>query len=162
MIARKNRGYSLIELLVVTVIFATISIVSVSLFLSTVISNSKTSSATEVKQEGDHMLNMMSHMIRNSIRVQDCPGSEITIVNRDANTTTFDLIVSPSRIASNGASLMSSTLTANSLVFTCVSVNGEYASVKIEFVLQKGVVGVESARDIVVEDFFTTVGLRNN
>lgn len=90
-ILNAQKGFTLIEVLVATVILAMISVFVVSSVLSVVRGSLKAELIKEVKQNGDIALDMITRSVQNSDTVT-CSGSKITTdktVNGDRTVTEF-------------------------------------------------------------------------
>lgn len=167
-------GYTLVELVVVIAIVVVLLITATSLFYTTLIGGSKTNSAEAVKQAGQYALNQMSYLVYNSRKLvtnnqsQTCASSMVSlgIENQDLATTILSSQTASgmTRLASNsGVFLTPGNMTVSSgPTFDCtIPSNGSAPTVTISFTLQKGVIGVDKARDIVSIPFTTKVTLRN-
>jgi prepilin-type N-terminal cleavage/methylation domain-containing protein len=92
----KNRGFSLIELLVVVSLFGIVGYLTTSIFIIGFRAQAKSEIMKEVKQTGDYAMQVMEDTIKNSIDViTPVPvlpfnsNSGIIAINPDGNTTTF-------------------------------------------------------------------------
>lgn len=176
----KEKGYTLIELVVVIGLSAILLISAVSLFFTTFIGGGKTASLEYTKQAGGQALAQMTFLIRNSRKIiqnssgTTCgsPMSTLKVENLDGGTTEFAVVTNgtTSQIASQSGGLNSfltpSEVSVSNFTFTCSPVS--YASntwdgsppiVGISFTLQKGAGGL--ARDLVSIPFSTSITLRN-
>lgn len=159
----KQKGFTLVELLVVVGIMAIVGTMTANLFLSNLRTAAKTKALTEVKQNGDYALEVMRRMIRNAREIKSsCPGSgtSLMILNPDENTTTFDC--SGAQIASNTATFLTSgklEVKSGSCSFVCEKPLSKPAVVTITFTLKKGEasLGKEFTAEI---PFQTTVSTR--
>lgn len=148
-----ERGYSLIEMLVVIVLLVMLAIVGTSLFVNTLTGSNKTTIALQLKQQGEYAMSQMISMIRNSVRIESCGGGTITIRNPDDKTTQFFL--ENTKIASNTGNY----LTGNELrvtsgpVFTCTQENGVYTFANITFTLKRGDPQVDKPIEVVEQAF---------
>ncbi len=176
-----QRGFTLVELLVVISLTVVIMLSVTSMFLIFLVGNAKNSSVQVVKSEGEYTLNQMSFMLRNAVRLEDngtgtaCAAQMNTLKLKsiDANSTIFSITPDPSdpnnnRIASNSAQFLTSptvTVIPNAdgqPLFSCQqSADGSRKYVTITFTLRKGTVGVDETRDIVEQRFQSGVALRN-
>lgn len=163
----ENKGFTLIEFLVVMGIMATVGTMVVNLFLSNLRTAAKTQALTEVKQNGDYALAVMERMIRNAKEVQEnsdhqiCVAgmSKLKILNPDGGTTEFTC--EADKIASGGAALTSSNLEVDfcTSAFSCQKPTGKPAVVTITFTLRKGTTSL--GREFFAEiPFQTTVSTR--
>jgi prepilin-type N-terminal cleavage/methylation domain-containing protein len=157
-----QKGFSLVELLVVLGIVVTVGALVANLFLANLRTAAKTKALTEIKQNGDYALAVLERMIRNSKEVQSgCPGigPSLTILNQDDNSSTF--LCESTRIASGGAALISNNfeIVGCDSAFDCDKPEGRPAVVTISFSLkQKGSsLGQEFTAEV---PFQTTVSTR--
>jgi len=134
---RKVKGFTLIELLVAIGILGIVGGITTIIFFTTLQSSSKSEVLREVKQNGDFAISVMERMIRNANSVNSCSGSStsLTITNPDGRTTQFSL--SGTQIASNGAMLTSTKVSASNLSFTCTRTSGKPDVVGISFTLSQ-------------------------
>ena len=165
----------MIEMLVVISLVVMLLLVATSIFLTSLIGNTKTVIAQDLKEEGEYALSQMSFLLRNAVSLEEnsagqtCAGnmSEIKFKSIDNGVTTLFLEQDPTdekwKIASNsGVYLTSSNVTVTSgPTFDC-SQSGDLsrAHVKISFTLRKGDPGVDDPRNIISETFVTSVNLR--
>lgn len=163
--AMKNKGFTLIELMVVVILAAILVVTAVSLFFTVITGNEKTAAALSVKQNGDYAISQMSRLIRNS-RSATCSSnpSALTLVGNDGGTTILSAVqYNPVtyQIASNSGFLTDSSVSVASsglITLTCVNLtDGTPSYVTVSFTLEKGAVG---DRDYVSVPFSTSVGLR--
>lgn len=148
----KSRGFTFIEIVVATGIIAIISGISAQIFLTASRNSAKSEILQNIKQNGDFSLEIMSRMIQNSKSVSSCTGaptSELTIVNQDGATTTFECIEDGmgTRISSTSAeiayltttslSLGGETCNGSTLQFQCDNTPGLPSTVKITFTLSQ-------------------------
>lgn len=171
---QSSGGYTLVELVVVIGIVVVLLITAVSLFYTTLIGGNKTNSAEAVKQAGQYALSQMSYLIYNSRKLipnnqaVTCQAAmtSIGIQNQDLRTTIIQAqtVAGKIRIASNsGVYLTPGNMTVSTgPTFDCsLPTNGSAPVIQVSFTLQKGVVGVDNARDIISIPFTTQVTLRN-
>lgn len=158
---KMKKGFTLIEIIVVVGILGIVTVMGTNLFFSILRGSTKTKILQLVKQNGDYAITVMGRMIRNARSVSG-GGSSITILNSDGMTTIFSC--GENRIASNGASLVSSEVKVEdcSAVFTVTP--GEAgikpAVVKINFNLSQAAVATRLEEQASV-NFQTTVSSRN-
>lgn len=164
----ENKGFTLIETLVVISLMGIILVGGGGLFFNIMKGASKAEVEKEVKQNGEYAMAIMERMIKNSKGVTDCSRSEeLTIENIDGGLTTFSL--DDGKIASSGASLTGDNIdAANSLSFVCIyepegtSLPKNIRRVEIGFTLQpKGGIPEAPPETYSKIDFQTSVSLRN-
>lgn len=150
----RQRGFTILELVVSIGAIALMSMVLSQVFFSTLRTNTKTELLKDVKQNGDIAQETMVRMIQNSIDVTslcDAAGTTSTsvdIVNPDGATTTLGCALdgTVTRIASSSGSatdhLTSSNVTlggttcaASTLQFLCVGGAGNQRTVTVTFSL---------------------------
>ncbi|MGB9585897.1 MAG: four helix bundle protein [Anaerolineales bacterium] len=159
--AKRSRGFTLIEIMVVVGILGIIAVVGSGAFFSILRGSTKTKTLQMVKQNGDYAISVMERMIRNARSVSG-GGNSITITNPDGMNTTFSC--SGNMIASNSASLVSSEVKVDdcSNVFTVTpgEVGIRPAVVKINFNLSQAGTPTRPEEQASI-NFQTTVSLRN-
>ncbi len=169
-------GFTLIEMLVVVSLTVLLMIAASSLFMTSLIGNTKTTLEQLVKSEGEYALNQMEFLIRNSVALVDNqtdPTSEtICEMNMDAiglksidNQVTIlgkTQIGGIDKISSNSAYLTSDSVTLLSgPTFDCQkSSDGTTRYVGIKFELRKGDPGVDDIREVVQQEFSSGVTIR--
>lgn len=148
---KATKGFSLIELLVVTAIILVIVGAVSGLFFSSLKGSTKTTIINEAKQNGDYALSIMERMIRNAVNIPNlttvCDGATgwtlLIIDNPDGGQTTFQCpAVGENRIASNSATttgfLTSEKVQVTNCSFTCVRQSASSpAIIKIAFTVQQ-------------------------
>jgi len=173
----RNKGFTLIEILVVVGLLAMAAVIGANLFFTTFRSSTKTKILTVVKQNGDYALSVMERLIRdaeevitnsdgdvcesgmNKIKVKRLDGSKIEFECLDEGTLT-GYIASTSAVR---ARLISDEVKLDSCSFDCSQeeINPfNPQSVMIKFTLSQagGAARVEEQASI---DFQTTVTTRN-
>jgi type II secretory pathway pseudopilin PulG len=157
-----TKGFTLLETLISIGIISTVGILIAQVFFATTRSNTKTEVLKDVKQNGEHAIEVISRMIRSSINVETTcltTGSTLTsldIRNQDGNITTIGCALdnSVTRVASTSATgvtpefLTSSNVTlggascvdiSQSLSFLCTSYPDQAPKIVVSFRLsQKG------------------------
>lgn len=171
-----TKGYTLIELVVVAGILGIIGVVSVSLFLSTLLGGGKSTALNDVRSNGDYAITQMERMIRSArYLVSTCEEdmTSLEIKNPDGGNTIFTS-TEEGYIASNSGTL-TGILTADDVLladpnevlsvgiidFDCVQSSPKAPEViTINFTLQKGDSGTPN-RDYAQADFSTSVQIRS-
>lgn len=163
-----KRGFTLVELLVVVTILATVGVLATNMFFQILKGASKTEVLKRVKQEGNYALSVIEKMSRNALEVEDmksvCDGnyrSSLTIKNQDEATTSFSC--TGTTIASNSADLTSSQVRVSSdcnQFIKCTQTGSAPAVVEIKFSLSQAGSPTRPEEKASV-DFQTTVSLRN-
>lgn len=170
----RNSGFTLIELLVVVTLSIVLMLAASAIFMTFLISNTKTSTNQLVKSEGDFALSQMEFLLRNALELlpningDTCTAnmSEIVLKSNDNGITTLftETDNGAAKIASNsGVYLTSGSIELSSEpVFNCIQSADKLSNyVNISFTLRKGTPGIDQARDIVEETFTTGVNLRS-
>jgi len=173
-----RKGFTLIEILVVSGIMVMFSLTIVSLFLSTIRGNTKTQVIQKVRQDGDFALKTMTRLIKQAESVavdSDCTGiagDSIVVNDIYDGVATFSLIdYDPGvgedlipRIASTsgGTDFFLSGIKVNtsSLNFTCYQRGSGNQIVTISFTLTIGAGAGMQAQEKEEQDFKTSVSLR--
>ncbi|MBI3384757.1 type II secretion system protein [Candidatus Gottesmanbacteria bacterium] len=139
--SRKAPGYTLIEILIVFSIIGLVSVFGLN-FLTTILrGNSKTAVTTEIKQNGNYALDIISYFIRNALSIDNCSASSLSLRQWDNSIVTFLLLpqvdaVSSrlnARIASNSSVLTNADATngvsVSGLSFTCTNTSPPVVSI---------------------------------
>jgi len=157
----KNKGFTLMEVLVVSGIMALFALTVISVFLSTVRGGTKAQLLQVVHQDGDFALSRMAVMIRNGSDA-DCSGA-FTIINSDGGISSFTLVENDSinRIASNSSEFLTGKVAETSgLSFTCYESYLGNQVVTIRFTLTAGGEVGAQLQEKVVQTFSTSVATR--
>lgn len=163
---KKEAGFTLVELMVVVVVVATVGTMVVNLFVINLRASAKSKALTNAKQNGDYALSVMERMIRNAQEVKSyCPAvgatsSSLQIVNPDKGITNFDC--SGVQIASNSGIFLTSNQLAvksGSCSFFCLKPQGKPAVVTVKFTLgqKSSYLGTELKAEV---PFETTISTR--
>ena len=127
-IKNNSEGYTLIEMLVVIVAFAMISIVASETIISTLRGTSKATAISGVRQNIDYAMNAIERQLRGAKSITSvCDGtpySQISFLDQNSSPATFSCINVnstnlPASIASSSGILTSDTLTISACSFTC-------------------------------------------
>jgi prepilin-type N-terminal cleavage/methylation domain-containing protein len=165
----KNKGFTLVEILVVTGLLAVVAVVISNMFFTTFRSSTKTKALTAVKQNGDYALLVMERLIRGSKEViSSCPevapavANSIRIKMLNGDEILFSCDLDNELIASNGANLTSvDQVKLDSCSFGCQSKGDFYPqTVTIDFTLSQVGETLRSEEQAKV-DFKATVVTRN-
>lgn len=164
----KNNGFTLLETLVVVSIVSIIAVFGVGVLSTVLNGGTKTAIISEIKQNGNYVMENMSRYIRNSLSVSSCSGNTLSLVQPDNSVIIFSVLAQDganfnNRIASNSSSLTNGDrkngVNVTNLTFTCdTTINPPV--VTIDFTLAQGL-GVSSGQqNQASETFHTTVSLR--
>jgi prepilin-type N-terminal cleavage/methylation domain-containing protein len=169
---KKNKGFTLVEILVSIGLLAIVATVGSNMFFTTFRSSAKTKALTTVKQNGDYALSIMERTIRgaeeviensdgdiceqsmNKVKLKNLDGSEIEFACLDEGTAT-------GYIASDSSRLVSTEVKLDACSFGCSS-EGEFypQAVNIDFTLSQAADEVRLEERASAE-FETTVTTRN-
>lgn len=164
----KNRhGFTLLETLVVISIISIIAIFGVGVLSTVLNGGKKTAIVSEIKQNGNYVMENMSRYIRNAIAISSCSPNTLSLAQPDNSVVTFSLLSADAnnnnRIASNSASLTNGDrkngVNVTSLTFTCDTATSP-AVVTIDFVLSQGLSVGLGQENQASETFHTAVSLR--
>jgi prepilin-type N-terminal cleavage/methylation domain-containing protein len=174
-----NRGFTLIEVLMVITLSVIISLAAAGLFYATLVGSSRKNVETSLKDEGDYATSQIEFLLRNAIAVVATPGAPdptikcqpgmtaLSLQSIDGGITTFQTL--DSRIASVAAApaiaatryLTSSSVNLSNLRFNCQkSSTGKGTFVEFSFELNKTAPDLNNATGV-NEVFGSGVSLRN-
>ncbi|MEK7513539.1 MAG: type II secretion system protein [Patescibacteria group bacterium] len=156
------KGFTLIELMVVVVIFALFSVTLMGLLLATLRGSNKAQLTQVLHQEGDYALMNMARTIRQG-KSAACGSGQITVENNDGGTIIFSRVLNESvyKIASNSSQFLTGTRgTVSNLAFTCYVNETGQTTVTLGFTLA-AMSGVQ-VQEKFTQDFATSVSLRND
>lgn len=140
-----------------------------SMFMTFLVSNSKTNVRKTVKEEGLHAMSQIEFVLKNAFYVDEetngrtCQNgmNAIDIVSLDGGLTTFETIneSGTDKIASNSAAMTSDAVVLSSLQFDCSGPQGN-RQVTVSFDLQKNAptLGTDAS---ITESFTSTINIRN-
>jgi competence protein ComGC len=162
-VSKNQSGFTLVEVLVTTSLTVMIMLTITSMFMTFLVSNSKTNIKKVVKEEGLHAMNQIEFILKNAYYLDetnyacdiDMPALEV--VSLDGGITNFSN--QGGKIASNSASLTSDEVVLSNFNFDCTGTVGN-RSIKIYFELQKDAPTL-SENESVSESFESTVNIRN-
>ena len=174
-----QRGFTLIETLVVVGIMAIVAVVSSNMFFTVFKSSGKTKVLTKVKENGDYALSVMERLIRDSQEVVTNTDNKICesgmnylkFKRADGSTIEFGCLdegEDNGRIASNSARLTSSEVKVDSCSFDCscypdcTSEGTKFypKTITIKFILSQIGATVRPEEEAII-NFQTTVSTRN-
>lgn len=171
-----QRGFTMIEMLVVMSLVVMLMITATGVFMTSLIGNTKTNISQSIKEEGEFALSQIEFLLRNAVSLEEnslgetCSMGmdEIRFTSIDNGQTTLFLEEDPSdnrdKIASNSGVYITSggvdIITGPTFDCTQTSDLGR-THIKISFTMRKGDPGVDEERDIIQETFSTGVNLRS-
>jgi prepilin-type N-terminal cleavage/methylation domain-containing protein len=166
-----RNGFTLVELLVVIGVFATVSSIIVLILFSTLRASKKSDTLIELKQNGNSAISQISKSVRYAKSLDNpdqCSPSvvvnsrKITSVQDDAQTTYACVGGSSPTIASNGASLIGTDdIRVSSCIFMCTQSNpNDPPVISLNFTLtsKNSGGGIESSGSV---PFKTSIIMRN-
>ena len=116
-------GFTLIETLVVVVIFATIGILSTRAIMLSVQGSKKGSSSVNVRENLNYSISVIERLLRNANRVSSCTSSTITYLDENDVSASFSCVTpgNGGYIASGSAllRLTSAEVAVTSCVISC-------------------------------------------
>lgn len=125
---KNNKGYTLMEMLVVIVLFGIIGTVASETIIFTLRGTAKADAISKVRNNIDYAVGEMEREIRGASKITSaCTGvaaSSITFLDQNNSSVTYSCVGInsnnlPSSIASSSASLTSSNITLSACSFTC-------------------------------------------
>lgn len=170
-------GFTLIEVMIVVSLSVLLMLTASSLFMTFLIGNTKTTTTQLVKAEGEYALNQMEFLLRNAVELLPNTDDETCVTDMedirfksyDNGITTLMRETDPTdsnkaKIASNSGVYLTSgavELVSGPLFDCSQTPDGLSQYITIAFQLRKGTPGIDQPRDIVVQDFLTSVNLRS-
>jgi prepilin-type N-terminal cleavage/methylation domain-containing protein len=160
-----NSGFSLIETMIVLVVFATIALITSQALISTLSLSAKAKSTAKVRQEIDYALSIMERHLHNSSALVNCPNTDKKKLQyQDAlgATTTFscESVNNDNFIASGSARLTSELISVTSCNLDCYPASGATPGyVKITL---NAVEKTRSGKETGQIDVSTLIHLRSN
>ncbi len=143
-LTRKSPGYTLIETLIVFGIIGLVSVFGLNILTTILRGNSKTAVTTEIKQNGNYALDIMSYFVRNALSVESCTSSSLSLRQWDNSIVTFSLLPKVdaisgrlnARIASNSSVLTNADanngVSISGLSFTCTNTTPPVVSISFQ------------------------------
>ncbi|MBI3981045.1 type II secretion system protein [Candidatus Microgenomates bacterium] len=165
---RKN-AFTLLETLVALSIIGIIAAFSIN-FLATVIKDgAKATVISEIKQNGNYALDVMSYYIRNASSVEDCSAGDSITIKNGTDSIVFDLLPQDvvnnlnARIASNSTILTNAEKNVGvdvaQLAFSCdLTRTPPLVSITLQIKQSKWITRPESSATV---DFQTNISLRS-
>jgi len=175
---KMKKGFTLIEILVVSGVMVMFSLTIVGLFLSTIRGSAKTEVVQKVRQDGDFALKTITRLIKEADSVEvvgfgcteagTLPGSSIIVNDIYGGVATFsikeDVGAEISRIASTSGStdffLTGVTSEVSDMSFICYQRSSGNQIVTISFTLTIGAEEGAQVQEKEGQDFKTSVSLR--
>ena len=171
----KNQGYTIIELLAVVSILVILTGIISGILYSTLRGSSKTKITSEVTQNGNYVISVLTNMISSStsvtkmggVEIRDCTASPsgVSMSLRNIDGDEYTIFCSQNNISSGSASLINTNqvqVRANSCKFYCSQkATDPYAIpiIGIEFVIEDKTVGFFENKSSSL--FKSSVSMRN-
>ncbi len=167
---RSEKGFTLVEVLVVSGIFIIITTVVVSIFFIILRGSKKSDSIVIVRQNGEQAMAQMVRIMRFAKSLDDpCPlidQSSVTITAADVAQTVYEftcpaVFTAPNFIGLNGTKLINdATVVVDSCYFVCTQQAGSSPTIGISFTLSKRNIGGLPEENSTIP-FKSSVTLRN-
>lgn len=134
------KGMSLLEILVVTAIFAVLGIITTRAVILTIGGSKKSESLIKVRENLGNSMGIIERQLRNADSISECPNSSsttISYIDQDGNAASFScsgLGTDDAYVASGSARLTNNLVKITSCNFTCVpgsSINPASVSVSL-------------------------------
>ncbi len=170
-----SRGFTLVELLVVMVVFSLVGAITGAILVNSLRTSNKANSLTVLKQNGDYVIEQTEKLLREArvlkspfpcgLPSQPTQQASIALVNSDG--LEIDLACMGNTIASNGASLLDTTavvIPPGSCTFTCSQQsNSDFPIISLQFSLISNTSSPfsEQTASASAIPFFTSVVMRN-
>ena len=133
MIKKINKGYTLIELMVVVAIFSIIALVASETIILTLRGTTKAEAISKVRQNIDYAMGSMERQLRGAKSVtstcNNVPSTQISFIDQNNNAVTFSCVNvnstnQLSSIASSSANLTSGNISISQCSFSCTPKSG--------------------------------------
>jgi len=159
---KKQKGFTIIEIVVVIGILGIIAVIGTNMFFTVMRSSTKSKNLMTVKQNGEYALSVMERMIRNSSVVDICESGMTKIKIMDSNKEETEFAFIDNYIASNSSRMTSDQVKVTSGTFDCSSV-GDFnpKTIVINFTLDQNVSLAPRVEEEASINFKTTIETRN-
>jgi prepilin-type N-terminal cleavage/methylation domain-containing protein len=114
----RQKGFSLIEILVVMSIFAALAVIATQSLVTSLNGVKKTDNSAKVRQSLDFALSVIERQLRNADSV-NCGANRIDYVDKDGVSTSFSYDSYSQSIASGSSLLTSDAILVTSASFIC-------------------------------------------
>ena len=172
----RQSGFTLVEILVAISLSVMLIVAAMGLFFSTLLSNTKKTVLSTIKDEGDYAINQMEFLMRNAISLEQptdggsiCAPGRNRIAIKSLDNSITELSIQNSRIASASTNLAtnrtvfltSDDVQLSNLRFDCQNA-GPFSGtfIKVSFTLRKQAVE-QTGQPTTSEDFSTSVNVRS-
>lgn len=170
-----SRGFTLVELLVVMVVFSLVGAITSSILVTSLRTSNKANSIIVLKQNGDYVITQAEKLFREArvlkspfpcgLPSQPTQQASVALINSDG--TEVDLACTGNTIASNGASLLDTTavvIPSNACILTCSQQSSsDFPIISLQFSLVSKTTSsfTEQTASASGVPFFTSVVMRN-
>ncbi len=123
----RQKGFSLLEVLVVLAVFSLLAIISTTAVLLAVRGAQKSSTTGRVRENTDYTLATIERQIRNATEITTCNADTIIFKDQDSNQTSFSCINIggvDSYVASGSAGLTATGISVTRCSFACSTAIG--------------------------------------
>lgn len=110
------KGFSLVEMLVVILVFSILAILSTQALISTLRGSKKSESVGQVRENIDFAMNSMERLLRNTQEIVSCTNTKLVYVDENYQTGSFTCDNSNKSIASGSANIR---LTSSNVAIDC-------------------------------------------
>lgn len=152
----KQAGFTLLELMITTILGALLLLGASSMFLVFISGNATTNVRRQINQEGQQIISTMEFRLRNAKEVINCSGANTTIEYKDIENVARELKLEGGIFIADASALHSVFVaSSDSQPFTCIQdpTTGKQ-KVTISFTLTKAGTSLSQV-------FFTNVEVRN-
>jgi len=127
-----NRGFSMIEILVVILVFATLAVLSTESLLLSLRGSKRSEASVDVRENLNYALSIMERQLHNAESITSCTPNSIYYKDENSLDANFICDLVGGSIAWSSAQLTSSEVRVTSCSFSCsLGVPGVPASVNI-------------------------------
>lgn len=119
---KKQRGYSVFEILVVVTLFVLIVAVANQTFFASIKGQNKSEATTNAKQNANYIISVMERALHSATAVSSCTSTLINYSDSAGAQKTFSC--SGGTVLTSGVSLTTSGVTVSSCNFSCVTEGG--------------------------------------
>lgn len=147
---KKEGGYSLLEVLVVLIVFSLLATISSTAILLAIRGARKSDASSRVRSNVDFAIATIERQLRNASSITSCDPDVIVFNDQDSNPTSFsclDIGEPTGYVASASSRLTASEITITTCQFTCTEAQGANPpSINIDLEAKdKNTTGAESA-----------------
>jgi prepilin-type N-terminal cleavage/methylation domain-containing protein len=133
---RKQKGFSIFEILIVVTLFVLIAVVANQAFFTSLKGQNKSEANTNTKQNANYIVSVMERSLHSATQVTACTTSSINYTDADGISRSFSC--SGGSFLSNGSTLTTSSVSVGSCNFSCIDEGGSKTVVVDMVVTQVG------------------------